>query len=227
MKAGGMESMLGNGVYSFPEAAALTQLPTKRVRGWFADAGGGGNPRRGVFRSDYGREGAISFLDLIEVLVAGNLREQGVSLQAIRKVHNILGAELGTGHPFSHEMLFTDGQRVFLSKAKDAREEQMIEILSRQHVFPRVLLPYLKQVSYDDATQLARLWAPFEGIVIDPARRFGKPIVASCGIAVRILVSAYRANGRDAERVAAWYGITTEEVLSAVGYETEYLREAA
>jgi len=218
--------ILGHGVYTFGEAARLTRLNTRRIRSWF-------NERTPVsqigvvFHGDYPSRNSLSFLDLIEVLVAGNLREQGVSLISIRKVHCILSEQLQTPHPFCHHELLTDGQSVFVTTAADADEPEMVEILKQQRVFPKVLLPYLKRVDYDKVSQLAKEWNIADGIVIDPSRRFGKPLVATCGIPSSILASAYHANQNNAELVAAWYGIPPQDVRIAVDFQSRYFGNAA
>src|SRR4051812_30742701 len=94
--------ILGHGIYNLSEAARLTGLKSHRVREWFR---GRTNTRVStpVFRSDYlaiGGDRAISFHDLIELFVAGQLRDRGVSLQSLRNVHTRLQSDLGTRHPF-------------------------------------------------------------------------------------------------------------------------------
>jgi hypothetical protein len=92
---------LGHGIYTFSEAGRLTGLSTRRVRSWFEDREVDGKPhgRGRVFQSDYGSEGLISFLDLVEVLVAGHMRELGISLIAVRKAYGALRRYLNTQHP--------------------------------------------------------------------------------------------------------------------------------
>src|SRR5262245_43621196 len=111
-----MTSLLGSGVYSFREAATLTNLKTRRVQEWFT--GRKSEPGRvPVFRPEYdpiGTTHAISFLDLIDVYVAGHLREHGVSFPTVRKVHTRLSEDFGTPHPFARKELLTDGQAVFV-----------------------------------------------------------------------------------------------------------------
>src|SRR5512135_3565039 len=107
--------ILGHGVYSLPEAARLTRLKPQRVREWFQ-----GRPneraRKPVFLGDYQSvcgDRAISFHDLIELFVAGQLRERGVSLQSLRKVHKKLQEDLGTRHPFCRSDVMTRSDQVF------------------------------------------------------------------------------------------------------------------
>src|SRR5262245_26482350 len=97
-----MQTVLGRGVYTIPQAASLVGLTRRRVREWFrgrrSDPG-----HRPVFQSDYKPIDtffAISFHDLIDVYVAGQLRESGVSLPTVRRVYDRLARELKTAHPF-------------------------------------------------------------------------------------------------------------------------------
>ena len=48
-----------------------------------------------------------------------------------------------------------DGQ-VFLFGLDPRGTEEMIEVLTRQRVFPRILLPFLRRMEYDEATELAK-----------------------------------------------------------------------
>lgn len=212
---------IGRGVYSVPEAARLTGLRAQRAREWFLGRPGG-RARKPVFRGDYPSvlgDHAVSFHDLVELFVAGQLRDHGVSLQSLRQVHGRLRDDLKTRHPFCRSEVLSDGKRVFTLGLDERGRHEMIEVLTGQRVFAQVLLPFLKRIAYDEATRLARRWAVADMVVIDPGICLGKPVVEPVGIATTILASAYDANGRDADAVAAWYGVHPSHVLAAVGFE--------
>lgn len=216
-----MCAMLGRGVYSLSEAARLTGLKPPRVREWFL-----GRPsdraRKPVFRSDYQSvEGdrAISFFDLIELFVAGQLREHGVSLQNLRCVHKQLRLELETKHPFCRRDILTGHGRVFTLGLDERGRDEVIEVLSRQRVFPEVLLPFLRRIDYDEATEMARRWSIADMVILDPAIGLGKPIVEGVGIATAVLAAAYHANGRDVDLVADWFNVHSKHVMAAVKFE--------
>ena len=201
--------MIGHGVYSFLEVARLTRLKRVRIREWFLS--------RSVFTGDYPAiEGdhAISFLDMIDVLVAGKLRNEGVSLREIRKVYTRMEAEFSP-HPFCRKELFTDGKKVFLRYA----DGRLMEIISRQQVFPKIITPFLRQINYDIFSKLAQRWNIAPGIVIDPEICFGKPVVREVGITTKTLTAAFEGNGRNAGVVAKWYNIHPHDVLRAVKFE--------
>ncbi len=208
-------SILGRGVFSFRDAARLIRLPSGRVRAWFSG-------RANVFETDHAAvEGqqAISFLDLIEVYVAGHLREHGVTLQHLRKVHGRLQTDWKTPHPFARRQLLTDGQAVFVRGLDRTGDEEIYEAFTKQKAFPKMILPFLKRIDYSPVNDLAASWQIADGVVIDPGISFGKPVLRDCSIPTYILAAAYKANGSRAETVADWYEIAPRDVLRAVAFE--------
>lgn len=213
-----MGRMLGHGVYALAEVAAFTQLRPGRLRGWIKD-----HP---FLNTDYDVvEGdfALSFLDMIEILVAGQMREHDVPLQRIRQAYEMLQSRFGVRHPFAHEdfRFLTDGRDLFLSEKDGA---SILDINLRQQVFPVVLRPFLRQLDYDDETKLAARWNIDRNIVLDPARSFGKPLVAATGHRTDVLAAALRANGDNADLVADWFGVSPGDVMDAAAFEEKYAR---
>lgn len=217
-----MGTMLGNGVYGYHEAARLTGLKRERVREWFRIRDDQ-KKHRPIFLSDYESvEGdrAISFFDLIDVFVAGQLREHGVSLQTLRCVYSRLQVELKAKHPFCRSELLSDGKIIFMRGMDGKGQEELREVLTRQKVFPSIILPFLKKIDYGQVSKLAERWHIARMVVIDPRICFGKPIVEEYSIPTASLADAYQANDRDAERVADWFNVNTDHVLAAVEFES-------
>jgi len=216
-------NILGRGVYSLAEAAKLAELRPARVRDWFRSSGPEG-PHRAVFQSDYpsmGDDEAISFLDLIEVYITGRLREAKppVSLQHIRSVHSKLSRDTGQSHPFCTRDIYHKKGKVFTQSLEDQAMGRIIQPLTSQSYNEHIIMPFLEKIEYDHLTNLARLWRIADGVVIDPSRCYGKPIVDAVSISTRILAGAYEANGRDSLRVADWYGVDQVHVENAVNFE--------
>ncbi len=218
--------MLGQGIYSIPEAARITRLRTSRVREWF----GGRASKQDlgpVFLSDYPiveGDRAISFHDLVELFIAGQLRDKGLTLQRLRKVHAKLSEDWGVKHPFCRNevRLSQDGRTVFTCGLDEQGKAEVYEVLTNQRVFEDIIWPFLQLIDYDLATKMARRWAIAPGVVIDPAIRFGKPIVEAVGISTAVLAMSYRANGEDARLVADWFDIRPEHVMDAVNFESRH-----
>ena len=64
----------------------------------------------------------------------------------------------------------------------------------------------------------------FPGIVVDPAIRFGKPVIKGTRVPVDILVGKV-AGGMSIEQVADEYGVTIDDVRAALSYAAQRLAE--
>src|SRR5262249_32279163 len=148
---------------------------------------------------------SISFLDLVDVFVAGQLRTHGVSLQTLRKVYSKLAKDFDTQHPFSRKELLSDGKVVFTRELNSKGQEEIQEALTNQLVFTEIILQFLRRVDYDEVTSLALRWHIADQIVLDPEICFGTPVVEKTGIPTYILSSAYHANEKNEQLVANWY----------------------
>lgn len=217
---------LGLGVYAIPEAARYLEVAPARLRHWFKPQGS----RHGASQSDFrvvDGQLAISFLDLVDAQVAVQLRALGLSMQRIRKVYAALQAEFGSPHPFCSNQLYTGGNTVFLRGTESASDAGFMEVLTKQHYFERILMPFLRCVEYDPGLGLARRWRISPGVVMDPGVALGKPVLEGTRLSTYVIAQEYFANHADAALVAALYGVDEASVLSAVQFEQRYNRPLA
>lgn len=216
-----MKTLLGNGVYTISEAARLTRLQDSRVREWFRSRPG--RTSGPLFKSDYesaSEQKIISFFDLIEVFIAGQLRQAGVSMPTVRQAHKNLQALFTVGHPFCHQEICLHGKTVLTRGLDKHGEEEIRDALNSQKIFPEIIKPFLKSLDYHNMSQLAERWHIAEAVVINPAICFGQPIAERAGVPTRILSRSYFANGKDAGFVAQWFGVTTDDVNASVAFES-------
>ena len=213
-------ALIGRGAYSYGDASALTTLKESRVREWFAERT---TTKAGsIFRSDYSnqtKQQLISFLDLVDVYIAGQLRNEGISLQTLRKVYRSLQHDLGVEHPFGRHELLTDGRDVFLCGLDSTGRDEVLEVLTKQKAFPAIIRPFLKSLEFDKASRLATKWNIAKGIVVDPKICFGKPIIEAKAIPTYLVAKAVKANKNNVAAVAHWYGLTQAQVSSAINFE--------
>lgn len=223
-------SPIGQGIYTLSEVARLTRTRLQRIRSWFMGRKGGPAPILGCggrWSHGHHADTTVSFHSLIDALVVARLRDCGVTMQYLRKIHGALVKELSEQHPFSRKDIYTDGKKVLIGYADKLGYPALRELLTRQHSFPKILEDYLMHVEYDEDTLLALRWRVSEGVVIDPGRRYGKPIVEACGVPTAILRTAYRANDEDVDLVAEWYGVSQANVARAVAFEESLSSHAA
>lgn len=211
---------IGGGVYGLPEAAHYTQVHVNTVRSWFRSDG--------LFRSAYdsvdGRH-AIGFLDMIDVWVVGQLRHCRVPMPTIRLAHAIMKRDLKTEHPFCHNAIYTDGQSIIRDTAAELGSADLLEVVGGQRLFPRYMMPRLKQIDYG-ASELAERWRIHKGVVIDPRISLGKPVVEHSGTTTFVVARQYWANHGDVDLVAYLFGLTPDAVRDAVAFEGAFAKAA-
>jgi len=214
-------TLLTKGVYGFPEAARLAQIPASNLSRWFR--GRGDRPwSKPLLKSDIptlGESHAVSFLDVIDLRVVGRFRARGISMHTIRRVYEKLGEQLQSEHPFAHANLKVFGKTVMRQVADEAGGEQLREVLTGQEAMPRILEKFLSDVIYAEDTKLAERWDIHRGIVIDPLRNLGKPVSTESGAGSYVLARCYIANDNNADLVADLLHTSRRAVLDAVDFE--------
>lgn len=220
--------MQETGAYSLAAAARLTQTSPAMARSWFKGRADG-RGRGPVLKSTLGGKGrdfAIGFHDLIDLLVAGRLRSSGVKLPVVRSAYAAIGRQLETSHPFSHREIYTDGNRVFLEAAEVLKSRGFRDAIDGQMLLPG-LHDLLEHVDYATSSRMAERWRIAEGVVIDPAVMWGEPTLGGTRIPASMLAEQHEANGRDFALVADLYGVDEDEVRHAVAFADRYRYRAA
>lgn len=216
--------MIGQGVYTVAEVSRLTEMNPSRVRSWFKHRSDsvGHSP---IFESDYqpvDGDYAVSFLDLIDVLVAGQFRDQhNVPMRIVRRAHSLLQKELKTEHPFCHSDLYTDGKRIFQYAATNLGKGRLSDVISHQQFFLHIK-EKLSHIEYSEITRLADKWRIANGIVINPAISMGKPTIETTGVTTFVIANQYCANMNNSALVADLFEINESDVINAVEFEQRY-----
>jgi len=215
--------LLGVGLYTLNEVVALLGAERRFVRntlfGYHYKDTRSGERRyvdpiitRGLSESD---SRTVTFLDLMELRFVQVFREH-ISLRTIRSCAKKARTIFGSSHPFAlnSTRFLTNGKTIY---AKD--ERKFLDLLKSQYAMEEVVQVFLRDVEFEMDT-LAR-WFPrgFDGpIVLDPKRSFGAPIHPQTGIQAVTLYHAYRAEGRNADEVSRWYGVSPADVEATVEF---------
>jgi uncharacterized protein (DUF433 family)/DNA-binding transcriptional MerR regulator len=217
---------IGKGIYSVPEVARLAGVSASKIRRWVRGSEVGDNNvrRPPVIESDYPQlenKTALSFLDLVEIRFVDSFRRHGVSWKSIRTASQKAADLLDTTHPFAKRRFFTDGKEILTRVAEESMEPELLNLVRDQYELNDIVSPLLTaELDFDDL-DLARRWWPRgkqAGVVLDPARNLGKPIVDRCGVPTEVLSHQYKASG-SLEAVAEWYEIDVDSVRRAVEFE--------
>jgi uncharacterized protein (DUF433 family) len=73
-----------------------------------------------------------------------------------------------------------------------------------------------------DVEGIASRWWPNGrkgGVLVDPSVGYGVPVLAGTGTSTTVLHQFWISEGRNAKRVADWYGLEARDVRRAIAYE--------
>jgi uncharacterized protein (DUF433 family) len=225
-------NLLNTGLYTVPEASRLTRISTGKVRRWIK--GYDFRTSGSIRHSDAVWQGEIkpldnkislSFRDLLELRFVDAFIRAGVSWRTMRRAHTKAQDELQTTHPFCSNRIATDGKNILMRQAKEDSDEALLNLLTDQKEFPRIVETFLKELEFSGSDII---WWPLgrqRQIVLDPKRNFGQPTLTKSGVPAATLARSAKANSSQ-EIVARWYEVHPDEVRDAVEFE-ESLAKAA
>lgn len=216
-------------MYSLAEAGRLLGVPSSTLRHWLFGYSyhhhGPTTTQQPLWQPQYGLdqdEPLLGFRDLLEARIVRGLRSMGLGLPTIRACLQVARELVDDDHPFSTKRFKTDGKTLFAAK-----DGALIDLKLRQHVFRRVIEPSFVDLDYD-ADAASRWWLNpgRRTIVLDPARSFGRPIVAETGVSTARLAQAVEAEG-SIERVARLYELKVAVVRDALAFEHREAKKLA
>lgn len=233
--------LVGNGLYSLPEAARIIHADPRSVRRWVIGyhKGSETNSKPILASKSISLDSFdfVNFPQLIELLFIRLFRVHNVSMPVIRAAIENASRQFHSQNPLSVEGLVTDGQSIFHLDPADFEtdsdtgslsQEQIVQDLARaQIVMGDFAKPYFLKIDY--ANSIAAHYWPIgkdRHVVIDPERAFGKPIDADTGIPTVSLYGMYR-SGDSPETISRAYNINKSAVIAAIEFEQSLLKNAA
>jgi uncharacterized protein (DUF433 family) len=217
-------SLVGIGLYSAPEAARLTSIPSGKIIRWLRGHTITDKTYQPLWTTGVGEfEGALylSFLDLVQLRVADAFIRAGLSPQKVRKAITYGARIVAADYPFANAKFRTDGKTVILH-VLEAGDEKLIDLFKHgQYLMQKIIEPSLKGLEFED--DIAARWWPLgraRGVVIDPKRQFGQPIDDASGVPTSILAQAAETEG-SAAQAAKLYKVPLGSVNRAIAFEQQ------
>lgn len=216
--------LIGVGLYTAGEASLYTGISAKDIRRWMFGYSAHGVDHPGLWTSELSflDERLLGFHDLLEIRFVHAFRQHGVSLQAIRSASRQARELFDQQYPFTCKRFQTDGRDIFATVLDETGDEALLDLVKRQYAFKQVIKPSLYEGIDYTGEGAAQRWYPIKrskAVVLDPARNFGKPVLASAGIDTAAIYHAYQAEGQDSKRVAMLFEISAAAVDAAVTFE--------
>jgi uncharacterized protein (DUF433 family) len=154
----------------------------------------------------------------MELRLVMRFRKHGLSFRKIRIASERAAKIMSSSHPFASRKFMTDGKTILLQIAHEEQDRDLLDLVNEQYAIEDILSPLLLDgIDFDG--ELPTRWSPAKGIVVDPRRAFGQPVVASCAIPAATLFAAFKAEG-SIEKVAKWYEVEPAAVQQAVDFES-------
>lgn len=224
-------NLIGVGLYTFQEAAKLTNASAQDLRRWLnghsykekgSDARVMSVPLWKTELSESEVEG-ISFHDLLEVRFVQAFRKHGVSLQTIRIASAHARAMFDHPYPFTCKRFQTDGRTIFATALEESGDMQMLDLPKKQFAFAKIIEPSLHRGIEFGSDDLASHWYPLprsKAVVLDPTIAFGKPVVTNGSVRTSILYDAFKAE-QNKQFVAKLYEVPLNAVDAAIRFEEQ------
>lgn len=201
------KATLGEGIFLTKDVSQILALPYSKVRRWMKEYWP--NQTFGDTNNQ-----AINFKTLIEFYTFYHLRDKGLSVNNIKKYHQIISDELNTPYPFA-TIIRTDGKNVWYERLGNlikADKKQQFDLKS-------IIEPFLHKIDFG-GTNTAKRFFPLSNskqIVVDPERQFGQPIINGRSIKAETLYSLFK-GGEKKEFIANLYDLTVTQVNHAIQY---------
>lgn len=174
----------------------------------------------------------LSFANLVEAHTVAAFRGSGVSMQKLRPALAYLAEHLGIVHPLASRHLLTDGVELFFRYLRQEGDGELIALLNvsrgGQVVFHEAVDRYLRRVEWAVDGYASSLWLAGRdaGLVMDPHRGFGQPVIARRGVQAEAVVRRLLA-GESRRSVAEDFGLELVEIDAVDQLRSRLLPRAA
>ena len=208
-------------MYTFGEAGHLAHVSASAVRNWLLGyTGHYGEAVTPLFREPSTGGAMVSFLQLIEIVVAGNFRKaERVGFQTVRRAYENARTQWNIEYPFAHLRIEALGGHI-VQWLRSERPGPSMQALDgpRQWTLPGLVLETLAQLDWE--SDLAARWYPIGKsvqIVVDPRITSGLPTIAGRGVTVDIIHRRFKA-GQRLDYIAEDFALELALVEEAIRY---------
>ena len=227
----GSMTYIGKGIYTLTAAAKILKMHPQKVRRWVNGYTYSKDADRHfiepLFKTEFeydSNDAIISFLDLTELLFINAFIGYGISIQKIRKASVLASKLWDTYHPFAVRKMFTDGKSIFAKIAQETDDTSLMDLLKKQYQMGEIIEPLLYECLDFNTNDHAEKWWPLgknSGIVLDPSRNMGQPILNNYNVRTGLIYELYKAK-RSINEICDWYEMDKNAVETAINFEGRY-----
>ena len=199
-------------LYTVSETAHLAHVSYTTVRNWLY----GSERQHPIFKAP--QTPMVSFLQLIEIVVAANFRKaERVSFERVRRAYVNAQENFGLEYPFAHLRLEAIGGHI-VHRLHEQRTVGSFQAIDEpmQWTLPGLVLDVVERIHYE--LELAAQWYPAGkslDIVVDPRVSSGVPTIKGRGVTIRIIHKRFM-DGQKIDFIAQDFDLDRHTVEQAV-----------
>lgn len=214
---GGPQGLLEVPAYTTVEAARYLRVPLQTLRYWCL----GRNEIRPLISIPNSDPPRLSYFNLLECHMLSAMRSvYNLRLPKVRRALKHLAKHQALAHPLVYQAFETNRVDLFIRKYDaliNASQDGQLAIPQIQIHLQRIepepnglfrFFPFVERRSADEP----------KVILIDPAVRFGRPVIAGTGISTSVIAGRFHAR-ESIGALAEEYGRTEQEIEEAVRWE--------
>lgn len=212
---------IGTGIYTLPDLARILNLDYHKVQRLLNEYWD--KRFAAEFSEKYswtvGKSKAVSFHTLVEFYIFYQLKESGVSTQAILNAHKELSQIFETPFPFAKSEIL-DGMNCFGKKIVfEMNNDEIIDLDSTKQLNLKFIKNFMHKLEFDNNSLATRLYplGKKNSIVVDPRHQFGQPTIQGTNLFPETIYNLYKKK-ETKKFIASSYDITIKQVNDAIDY---------
>jgi uncharacterized protein (DUF433 family) len=206
-------------LYTITEAAKLAEVSSVTVRRWLQEYETPSGPKSPIFGESHDAP-LVSFLQLVEIVVAKGFRNRNVSLERVRQAHLRARNMYGVTYPFARLQLRAWGGHIISLMERGGGIDSSLEVLDTEglRTLPGLVQAVIESLDYED--DLAARWYPMGKdvpIVIDPRHVSGEPTIPGRNVTIAGISKRFEA-GQSIKLIADDLVLTPTQVEDVLRY---------
>jgi uncharacterized protein (DUF433 family) len=211
---------IGSGIYTIRDLSFLLDLPYNKAHYWLNRYWDGklGSEYKRTYSWTINKTKAVNFYTLIEFYVMYHFANIGIKPRKVLQAHSELSSKYNTLHPFAMKEILsrisTDGNKVYLNS-----KSGLYNLDGKRQIEMPFIESFFVKLDFNDTFLASRFWpcGKDKSILVDPARKFGHPVVGETNIYPGVLHGLYL-GGEKTEFIAQIYEITVKEVKDSIEF---------